>query len=155
MDCVIIFGLAKSCLSNQAKSSDFSLRLVVEKAKFMKDKKSSRPISSSAIMRLIPLAMNHVGLRGPHFQAILKEFATSVVTNSSGCSLLQGPFAFYHKEDLQWTLRAWSSTLTWTLQQEHAGQIVRGMQSFFACSCFLSGWGQTTVDAEETSWEGG
>jgi hypothetical protein len=96
MECVIISGLAKSCLSNQAKSSDCSLRLA-KKAKFVKDKKFSRSISSSAVMRLIPLAMNHLGLRGPHFQTILKEFATSVVTNPAGCSLLQGPFAISHK----------------------------------------------------------
>ncbi len=78
MDCVVVSGLAKSCLSNQAQSSDFSLRLA-EKSKFTKDTRSGCPVASSATMRLIPLAMNHLGLRGPHFQAILKEFATYVV----------------------------------------------------------------------------
>jgi hypothetical protein len=38
MDCVIISSLAKSCLSHQAKCSDFSLQQA-EKAKFLKDKK--------------------------------------------------------------------------------------------------------------------
>ena len=87
MDCVIVYAIAKSCLSNQARSSDFSLQ-IAEKAKFTKDRRSSHLVASSATMRLIPLAMNRLGLRGPHFQAILKEFATLVVTDPAGCALL-------------------------------------------------------------------
>ena len=79
MDCVIVSTLAKSCLSNQVRSFDFSL-LIAVKEKFTNDKRSSRHVFSSATMRLIPLAMNDIGLRGLHFEAILKEFATSLVT---------------------------------------------------------------------------
>ena len=50
-------------------------------------------IQSFATRRLIPLALNHMGLRGGHFQAMWKEFATILVTNIGGCSLLQAPFA--------------------------------------------------------------
>ena len=87
MDCVVVSALAKSCLSDQSRSSDFSLR-IEEKAKFTKDKRSSRLVASSANMLLIPLAMNYLGLSGPHFQAILKEFATSMVTDPAGCAVL-------------------------------------------------------------------
>jgi hypothetical protein len=139
-DCVIFSGLEKSCLSNQDQSSDFSLGLV-EKAKFKKDKRSSRHVASFATMRLTPLAMNHLVLRGPHFQAVLKDFATFMVTNPEGCSLLQGPFAVSHRGALEKILRAWGSALHWTLQRDHARQKVKGMQSFFACSRFFSGWG--------------
>jgi hypothetical protein len=72
MECVIVSGLVKSCLSNKARSSDFSLRLA-EKAKFTKDNRSICDVASSATTRLIPLAINHHGLKGPHIQAILKE----------------------------------------------------------------------------------
>ena len=61
VDCVIVSGLAKSCLSNQAISSNFSLWLA-EKAKFIKHKRSSYYVASSAFIRLIPFAMYHLGL---------------------------------------------------------------------------------------------
>jgi hypothetical protein len=47
---------------------------------FAKDKRFCNPISSSSTMRFIPVALKHLGLRGPHFQATLKEFATILVT---------------------------------------------------------------------------
>jgi hypothetical protein len=74
-------------------SSDFILK-AAEKTKFRKDLNSIKPIATYSTMRFVPLALNHFGLRGPHFQAVLKEFATIVVTRPEGCSLLQGPFAF-------------------------------------------------------------
>ena len=82
-------------------------------------------------MRFIPLALNHFGLRGPHFQAVLKEFATIVVTRPEGCSLLRGPFALTHAGALHKILRSWGSSLTWATQREHAGQIVRGLHAFY------------------------
>ena len=154
MDCVVVSGLAKSCLSNQANKSDFSLRLA-EKAKFTKVRRSSCPVASSTTMRLIPFVVSHLGLHSPHMQAILKEFATSVVTNPTGCSLLHGPFAVTSRGALQKILRTWGSALTWTLQREHAGQIDRGMQTLFACSGFLFGWGQILVDEGEYVRDGG
>jgi hypothetical protein len=94
MDIVIASALQKSCLSSIDKSSNIVLK-AAEKSKFRKDLNSANPISSST-MRFVPLALNHFGLRGPHLQAVLKEFATIVVTKPEGCSLLQGPFALTH-----------------------------------------------------------
>ena len=71
-------------------------------------------------MRFIPLALNYFGLRGPHFQAVLKEFATILVTKPEGCSLLNGPFALTHSGALYKIMRTWGSRLTWDAQREHA-----------------------------------
>ncbi len=83
MDIVIASALQKSGLTSITKSSDIVLK-AAEKTKFRKDSISSKPISSSCTMRFVPLAVNHFGLRGPHFQAVLKEFATIVVTKPEG-----------------------------------------------------------------------
>ena len=66
MDLVIASGLTKSCLSSSSKSSDFVLK-GAERTKFGKDKRSVNPIVSSSTTRFVPLALNHMGLRGPHF----------------------------------------------------------------------------------------
>ena len=79
MDLVIASGLTKSCLPSSYKSSDFVLK-AAEKAKFRKDRNSAQPISSSSTMHFVPLALKHFGMRGLHFQAMLKEFATVIVT---------------------------------------------------------------------------
>ncbi len=91
-------------------------------------------------MRLVPLALNHLGLRGPHFQALLKEFASILVTKLEGCSLLRGPFALAHTGALQKILKTWGARITWTAQREHAGQILRGMQAFYYGLAFARGW---------------
>ena len=84
MNIMIASGLIiKSCLSSSCKSSDFVLH-ATEKAKFGKDGRSMNPMSSSSTMCFAPLALNHFGLRGPHFQAVLMEFATIPVTNKAG-----------------------------------------------------------------------
>ncbi len=97
--------------------------------------------------------MNHFGLRGPHFQAVLKEFATIAVTKPEGCSLLQGPFALTHSGALHKIMRVWGSLLTWTAQGEHASQIVRGMQVFYDSSAFISNWGR--LDDGGGDWDEG
>ena len=81
-------------------------------------------------------------MRGPHFQAVLKEFAAIVVKRPEGCPLLMGPFALTHSGALHKILRVWGSSLTWTAQREHASQIVKGMQSFYDACAFASGWGR-------------
>jgi hypothetical protein len=139
MDLVIASGLTQSCLSSSSKSSDFVLK-GAERAKFMKDKRSVNPISSSSTLRLVPLALNHMGLRGPHFQALLKEFASILVTKPEGCPLLSGPFALTHTAALQKIMRTWGARITWTTQREHAGQILRGMQAFHDAVAFERGW---------------
>ena len=119
MDLVVASGLKKSCLSSSCKSSDFVLK-AAEKIKFRKDLNSIKPIASSSMMRLVPLALNHFRLRGSHFQAVLKEFATIVATRPEGCSLLQGPFALNHSGALHKIMRTWRSLLTWTTPREYA-----------------------------------
>ncbi len=111
MDIVIASALQKSCLSSIDKSSDIVLK-AAEKSKFKKDLNSANPISSSSTMSFVPLSLNHFGLRGPHFQAVLKEFATIVVTKLEGCSLLQGPIALTHSGARHKSLRCWGSCLT-------------------------------------------
>ena len=155
MDVIII---KQSCLSNASKGSEFVLR-VAEALKFRKDARSSGPIQSSTTRRLIPLAFNYLGLRGGHFQAVLKEFATILVTMPGGCSLLQGPFALSINGALHKILNSWGSRLTWTAQREHASQIVGAVDSFFAGAHSLS-----VLDMHETGvyglesavgWDGG
>jgi hypothetical protein len=51
-------------------------------------------------------------------------------------SIMTQPFALTHKGTLETITRVWGSSLTWTIQRERAGQIVRGMQPFFASSGF-------------------
>ena len=125
MGMIIASGLTKSCLSSSRKSSDLVPK-AAEKAKFRKDRNSAHPISVSSTMRFVPLALNHFRMWGPHFHAILKEFATIVVTRQEGCPLLQGPFAITHTCDLHTILRSWGSYLTWTAQREHASKLVKG-----------------------------
>ena len=148
MDIVIASALQKSCLTSITKSSDIVLK-AAEKMKFRKDMSSSKPISSSSTMRFVPLALNHFGLRGPPFPAVVKEFATIVVTRPEGCSLLRGPFALTHSRALHKILRCWGSCLTWTAQREHAGQIVRGLQPFYDFAAFVRNWDS------EGAWVGG
>jgi hypothetical protein len=88
-------------------------------------------------MRFVPLALNHFGMRGSHFQAVLKEFATIVVTRPEGCPLLQGPFALTHSGALHKILRSWGSSLTWTAHREHSSQIVRGLHAFYDSTAFV------------------
>jgi hypothetical protein len=57
------------------KGSDNVIR-VAESIKLRAYARFSCPVQSSATRRLIPLALNHLRLRGGHFRAILKEFAT-------------------------------------------------------------------------------
>jgi hypothetical protein len=119
MDIVIASALQKSCLTSITKSSDIIVLKAAEKTKFRKYSISSNPISSSSTMRFVPLALNHFGMRGPHFHAMLKEFATIVVTKPEGCSLLRGPFALTHSGALHKILRCWGSCLTCITQREH------------------------------------
>lgn len=121
MDSGIASRIKKSCLSYTSKNSDCVLK-VVEGVKFGKDRRSMNPIMTSSTMRFIPLALNHVGMRGPHFQAVLKEFATILVTKPKGCSLLYGPFALTHSGALHKIPRNGGSRRTWMAQREHACQ---------------------------------
>ncbi len=92
-------------------------------------------------MRFVPLALNHVGMMGPHLQAILKEFASILVTKPEGCTLLHCPFALTHTRAMHMMLRIWESRLTWTAQREHASQVARGMHAFYDGATFAMLWG--------------
>ena len=111
MDIIVTSVLKQSCLSNASKGSDHVLR-DAEYVKFRKGARSAGPIHFSATRRLIPLALNHMGLRGGHFQATMKEFATILVTRLGGCSLLQGPFALSMNGALHKILNTLGSCLT-------------------------------------------
>ena len=137
MDLVIASGLTKSCLSSSSRSSDFVLK-GAKRVKFGKDRKSVNPIASSSTMRSVPFTLNHLGLLGPHFQAVLKEFASIMVTKPEGCSLLRGPLT--HTGALKKILRTWGARITWTAQREHAGRILRGMQAFHDGVAFTMRW---------------
>jgi len=70
MDVVITSFLKQSCLSNASKGSEYVLR-TAKAIKFRKNARSTGPIQSSATRCLVPLAINHLGLSGGHFQALL------------------------------------------------------------------------------------
>ena len=154
MDVVISSALTKSCLHQQASSSDF-VNHRAEKVKFNKDLNSNAHVQTSATRRLIPLAMNHFGLRGGHFSAALREFASILVNNPSGCKLMMGPFALNMTSAFHKILNHWGFVLTWTAQREHAAQIVRGMESFYSSHAYLSSTGQRLTNMGVGSMHGG
>ena len=113
MDSVITSALKQSCLLQASKGSDYAIRKA-KYAKFRANARSAGPIQSSSTRRLVPLALNHLGLRGGHFSAVLKEFATILVTRPGGCALFQGPFALSLNGALLKIMNTWGSRLTWT-----------------------------------------
>jgi len=144
MDIVLTTAIQKSCLNQSITSSDYVIRKA-ENEKFGRDSRSVDPIQLSPTMRFIPLAMNHLGLRGSHFNAALREFASQLVLRPNGCSLLSGPFALSLNGALRKLLFTWGARLTWTAQRHHAAQILLGMDSFFANASFLSAFDQENV----------
>jgi len=130
MDLDITSRLTKSCLLPSSKSSVFVLK-GAERAKFGKESRFVNLIASSSTMKFVPLALNHLGLRGPHSQAVLKEFASILVTKPEGCSLLKRPFALTHTGALKKILMTWGARITWTTHREHVGQILRGLHAFY------------------------
>ena len=137
MDLIISSSISQSCLQQSSTSSDYALRKA-ENTKFTKDLRNSEPIQLSATQRLIPLVMNQCGRRGPHFDAMLREFASLLIKRSSGCSLLQGPFALPPTVTLAKVLSCWGSRLTWTAQREHAAQVIRAVESHKSATSFMS-----------------
>ncbi len=61
---------------------------MAENYKFNKDLRNVDLIQASSTQRLIPLAMNQCGRRGPHFEAILLDYASLLINRSIGRSLL-------------------------------------------------------------------
>ena len=119
-------SLSNSALLNSSKISDFVLRQG-ENNKFTKDLRNVEPLQLSATQRFIPLVMNQCGRRGPHFEATLLEFASLLIKRSSGCCLLQAPFAIPLVVALSKVLNSRGARLTWAAQREHTAQIIRGV----------------------------
>ena len=88
---VVTSRIHKSCLLQSTKISDYAIKKA-ENEKFRKDTKSSGPVPFSSTMRFIPVAINHVGLRGNYFNAALRKFAHYLVMRPSDCSLMTGSF---------------------------------------------------------------
>jgi len=82
--------------------------------------------------------MNRCSRRGPHFEAILLEYASLLIKRSSGCSLLQGPFAIPPTVALSKVLSCWGARLAWTAQRELAAQVIRGSNAHKIAFSFLS-----------------
>jgi len=150
MDIVITSAMKQSCLLQSTKGSDYAIHKS-ESVKFRADVRFTGPIQSYSSCRLIQLALNQMGLRGGHFAAVLKEFATILMmTRPGGCALLQGPFALsINSALLIKILNTWGSRLTWTAQREHVAQIVGSMDVFYASAL------SPVVLGQGARWDGG
>ena len=96
-----------------------------------------------------PASAKPLGPEGLRFQAVLKEFATILVTKPEGCSLIHGPFALTQSGALhKIMMRTWRARLTWTAHREHANQFVRGMQSLYDSFAFMMMWGGDVAQKE-------
>ena len=79
MDIYINSALNQSCPFQSTKGSDYAIRKDGS-VKFRANSRSTGPVHISSTRRLAPLALNRMSLRGGHFAAVLKEFATILVT---------------------------------------------------------------------------
>ena len=137
MDVTIGTATQESCLSKATKSSDAVL-LKREGVKWDDDKKSSYPLQNSATQQtFIPLALNHFGRRGPHFNALLNQFASQLISRPGGCRLLNGPFAQTKASAFGSILARWGARITWVVQREFSAQILRAFESSIAAAEFI------------------
>ena len=109
------------------------------------------PIQNCATKRFIPVAMNHFGLRGGHFNAALNEFASQLVLRPSGCPLMKGTFALSMNGALREILEHWGSRLTWTVQRQHDAQLISNMEAFHSSASFPSSYGGSSPIAGRDS----
>ena len=139
---MISSSLSQSCcLQHSSTSSEYALRKV-ENKKFTKDLRSSEPIQLSATQRPIPLTINQCGRRGPHLDAMIREFAFLLIKRSFGCILLQGPYALPPTDALSKVLLCWGTRLTWTAQRDHVAQVIRAVEGHKLASSFISSYVQ-------------
>jgi hypothetical protein len=110
MDAVLTSTLSKSYILRSSTSSDFALQQA-EGNKFIKDLRNREPLQLSATQRFIPLAMNQCELRGPHFDAILREMASPMIRRPAGCRLLRGPFALPPTTAMAKVMSSWGARL--------------------------------------------
>jgi hypothetical protein len=136
MDLVVTSSLGKLTLLQSSQSFDCAQRLA-ENIKFTDDLRSTDPLQRSTTQRFIPLVQNQGGKPSPHIEATLREFTTLLTKRSSGCHLLQGPFAIPQTVALTKVLLCWGSRLTQTDQRELAAQVTRGVQAQKVVDAFL------------------
>jgi len=136
MDLMVTSSINVSTLLHTSKSFDYALRLA-ENKKFDKDLRNPEPLKRFATRRFIPLVLNQCGKRGPHFEATLREFASLLIRRSSGCSLLQGPFAIPPKVALTRILNCWGARLSWTVQVELSAHVIRGVEAHKTAASFM------------------
>jgi hypothetical protein len=144
LDVVITSALQQSTLGHSAEAADYIVK-GKENRKFSDDRRSVNPLSMSADKRLIPLAMNHIGWRGPHFNAFLKEMATALITRPSGCYLISGSFAMSQGAALAHIMARWGARITWSIQREFAAPLVRAVMAHKASAAFLQALPLTMV----------
>ncbi len=92
LDVMVSSSLSQCTLFHSSKSADCVLKKG-ENTKFAKDLRNAESLQTSDTQRFIPLVMNQCGRRGSHFQSLLLDVASLLVKRSSGCCLLQDPFA--------------------------------------------------------------
>jgi len=127
MDVCIASCTKKTGLTDAADNPDHTA-IEKEKHKFEKDDKSCVRLQSSSTIRFVPLCANQFGRRGPHFEALLTEFAAELVSRPAGCRLLNGPYKQTYKQALTTIRKRWGARITWMLQREHAAQIVKAQE---------------------------
>ncbi len=82
--------------------------------------------------------MNQCGRRGPHFHALLLEFASLLVKRSSDYCLLLGPFAVPPTVALYKVLNYLGARLTRVAhRKEHVAHVIRGIEALKAVAAFL------------------
>jgi hypothetical protein len=138
LDMMISSSLSSSPLLQSSKSADH----VQGKGRTLSSQRTSVTrspyVQLFATQRFIPLVMNQCGRRGAHFDALLLEFASLLIKRSTGCRLLQGPFAVPPSVALSKVLDSWGARLTWTSQKEHAAEVIRGVETHKVAAAFLN-----------------
>ena len=119
MDICISSCTKKTGLRKAATNPDHTVT-EKEKHKFTADYKSCFRLQSSASMRFVPLCANQFGRRGPHFEAMLTEFATELVSRPSGCKLMKGPYEQTYRQALSTIRKCWGARITWTIERANA-----------------------------------
>ena len=134
---VMISSRSMSNLLHSSSSSYYTLRQA-ENVKFTKDIRNKEPIHKSNKPRLISLANNQCGRRGPLLEVALKEFASLLIKRSTAWCLLDGPFAVPPSVALFKVLSCCGSRLTWIAQREHVAQVVGAVETPKSTTYFLS-----------------
>ena len=110
-----------------------------EQYKYKKDDESVTRLQSSNSIRFVPATMNQFGRRGPHFEALLREFAAELVTRPAGCKLMKGPYKQSFRQALRCIHSRWGARLTWTAEREFGAQIIKATERACAQDASVAG----------------